>query len=79
LPRKNALKPIIVASGSEDGRVRGERQSGEATPISAQPYDKLRRKVQGIGSASAVSEEDNFPAAAQGDGTFFGELCDASD
>jgi hypothetical protein len=79
LPGENAFKSIVVACGSEHGRVSGERQRCEATTIVAQPYDKLGREMQRIGRASTVSEEDNFSARAERGCTLFNELSDAFD
>ena len=43
-----------------------KRQGGEAGALGAEPDYQFGGEMQGIGGASAVSEEDYFAAGAQG-------------
>jgi hypothetical protein len=79
LTGENALESVVIAGRGEHRWICRQRQRCEATSIGSQPHDKLSRKVQRIGCASAISEKDYFSAAAERRRAFFCKLSDAPD
>jgi len=79
LARKDVLEAVVVASGGEDGRIRGDREGRKADAVLAQANDEFGGEMLGVGGAAAVAEENEFAVGAKSGGGALGEFSDARD
>lgn len=79
LPLEYAVEAEVVGRGGEHGRIRGQSQSRKPRPVFPQPDDEFRGKMQGIGGASPVAEENEFPPGSEGLRRLAREFLDARD
>src|SRR5207253_3236402 len=68
---------VVIAKRCQDGSIGGKRNPGERRSIRTKPADQFRREMLRVGGAAAISEEENFAAAAQAMGDSLCRLRDA--
>lgn len=70
LPGEDTVEMLVVGDAAQDRAVGAEREGGKAIPLQLETIDEFGRKVLGLRRAAAVSEQQDFAAAAQALGAF---------